>query len=173
MVESLPVYAQEDGTIRALLDAVGKELQRIEDYLSDLRDTLQPQTATGDFLNYWESFLSLPVAPAGVSDTRRLATINAAVRRRSAGPGAGWKSLLDTVAEGGAWQHEENANASGNYSAYGIRFYDIQFLSTDYRVGIFDEMVRRITPAHLQINAVTVAGDDSFRVGISEVGDTI
>ena len=63
LVESLPVYAQEDTTIRALLDAVGKELQRLDDYLSNLRATLQPQTATDEFLRYWESFLDLPVAP--------------------------------------------------------------------------------------------------------------
>ena len=49
----------------------------------------------------------------------------------------------------------------------------MQFLTTDYRVGIFDEMARRITPAHLDITAVTIAGDDTFRVGVSEVGDLI
>ena len=173
LVESLPVYAQEDTTIRALLDAVGKELQRLDDYLSNLRATLQPQTATDEFLRYWESFLDLPVAPDGISDAQRLNTINAAVRRRSAGPGAGWKSLLDAIAENAPWQHEENSDATGDYFAYGIRFYGVQFLTTDYRVGIFDEMARRITPAHLDITAVTIAGDDTFRVGVSEVGDLI
>ena len=167
------MYAQEDSTVRALLDAVGKELQRIDDYLTNFRATLQPQTAEGEFLEYWESFLDLPVAPEGISDRQRLSTINAAVRRRTAGPGAGWKSLLNAIADGSTWEHEENADASGAYFAYGIRFYGVNFLTTDYRVGIFDEMVRRITPAHLEVTAVTIAGDDTFRVGISEVGDTI
>lgn len=173
MVESLPIYEQSDPTIRSFLDAVGKELQRIDDYLSVLRATIQPKDSSDEFLRYWESFLDLPVEPAGVSVAQRHRTISAAIRRRTAGPGTGWKGLLDTIMDGAPWSHTENADASGNYEAYGIRFYGIGLDGTDYRLGIFDEMVRRITPAHLEINAVTASGDDTFRVGISEVGDEI
>lgn len=173
MVDSLPVYSQDDQVTRSLLDAVGKELQRIEDFLLSIQDTIQPQNADEKFLRYWESFLTLPVDPPGVSDAQRLNTINAAVRRRTAGPGAGWKSLLDAIMAEAPWSHEENSDNAGDYQPYGIRFYDILIETTDYRVGIFDEMVRRITPAHLQVNSVTIAGDDTFRVGISEVGDEI
>lgn len=167
------MYEQSDPTIRALLDAVGRELQRIEDYLLGLQASTPPQNASDQFLRYWESFLDLPVEPAGVSVTQRRVTINAAVRRRNAGPGTGWKALLDAVMNGAPWSHTENADGSGGYTPYGIRFYGVGLDGTDYRLGIFDEMVRRITPAHLEINAVTASGDDTFRVGISEVGDEI
>jgi hypothetical protein len=173
MVNDLPSYLQSDPTTQALLNAVGNELQLLEDYLLELREKLLPARSTGELLAYWEGFLGLPVNPDGVSVQQRINTVQAAVRRRNAGPGTGWKSLLDTVMATAAWKHTENADAVGAYEAYGIRFYDIDLDSTDYRVGIFDEMVRRITPAHLEVNAVTVAGDDSFRVGINEVGDTI
>jgi hypothetical protein len=43
----------------------------------------------------------------------------------------------------------------------------------DYRVGVFEDMSRRLTPAHIEISETDIAGTDTFRTGISIVGDEI
>ena len=171
MVEALPVYAQHDEAINQLLSAVGRELERIEEHLLSIQATIQPQNASEMFMRYWESFLSLPVAPQ-ISNARRLTTINAAVRRRRAGPGAGWKSLLDAIMAEAQWSHEENSAADGQYAKYALRLYDIELDAGDYIYGIFFDMAKKISPAHLELNA-EIDRFRGFRVGIERVGDEI
>jgi hypothetical protein len=40
-------------------------------------------------------------------------------------------------------------------------------------VGVFEDMSRRLTPAHIEISETDIAGADTFRTGISIVGDEI
>lgn len=172
MLEDMPDYAQSDPTLQALFNAVGNELDRLEQYLTELRDTLAPALASGELLTYWERFLGLP-ENLDASTEDRIDLVLAAIRKRSAAPGTGWNALLNVILRGALWRATENTDASGDYTEYGLRIYDLELAGTDYRVGAFDEMVRQITPAHLQITAITRSGDDTFRVGISEVGDPI
>ena len=243
ILDDMPYYAQTDPVIRAFINSVAKELQRIEDYLLDLRERLLPVEATDELLRYWEGFLDVPVAPEGVSVERRKATIQAAIARRTAGAGKGWYDLLTSVVDPATWRHAENTDAAGDYAPYELAFTDItvplrattnvngnqtslpptgatlvvdstanfapsgfitvggtevtftgkeatQFEGVnglpssvsndvevvqraDYRVGIFDDMSKRMNPAHIEISETDIAGSDTFRTGISTVGDEI
>lgn len=170
MLEDMPDYAQVDPTLQALFNAVGGEMDRLEEYLAELRDYLAPALAEGDLLAYWERFLGLP-EDLDTSLEHRVELVLTAIRKRSAAPGTGWRNLLETVLREAPWTATENADASGEYKGYGLRLSGIELTSSDYRVGAFSELVRQITPAHLQITGLTLSGDDTFRVGISEVGD--
>lgn len=173
MLADLPEYEQDDPTIQALINVLARELQRIEDHLMDLSLTIQPGSASGKLLSYWEGFLGIPVAPDGVTAGQRIITVKAAVARRNAGNGEGWAGLLTTVLEGAPWRHLENADASSGMADYRLQIDGVQVPTTSYRVGIFRQMARFITPAHLEISEIELAGEDTFRVGISEVGDGI
>ena len=52
LLQDLPEYEQDDPTIRAMINALGNELQRIDDYLLGLNESLQVAHATGDLLSY-------------------------------------------------------------------------------------------------------------------------
>lgn len=243
MLADMPTYAQQDSVITALLNAVGLELQRIDDYLAEVREASFPLTVSGDYLVYWERFLDLPVQPEGVTDERRQQTIRAAIARRSAGAGAGWYDLLSSVIAPATFRHAENSDFTGAYAPYELSFSNIGVQNravtevngtqtslpptnatltvdsttgfalsgtifvggnpvtftgstattftgvsglpstvtnntpviqrADYRSGIFFDMAHRTNPAHIEISEIEIAGDDTFRVGISEVGDEI
>ena len=239
----MPEYAQQDRAITGLLDAVGRELERLDDYLVEFRTSSLPLEASGDFLTYWERFLELPVNPDGVTESKRHDVVRAAIARRAAGAGTGWYDLLSTILFPETFRHAENSDAAGAYAPYELAFTDITvqlradttvdgaqtglpstgatltvvsttgfalsgtifvggapvtFTGTtattftgvsglpssvasgtavvqraDYRAGIFADTARRINPAHLEISETEIAGADTFRVGISEVGDEI
>lgn len=177
LLQDLPEYEQDDPTIRAMINAFGNELQRIDDYLLGLNESLQVAHATGDLLSYWEQFLDLPVDPrdasdVSIGDAARINICSAAIRRRTAGAGEGWVALLDSVTAGQPWHHHENTDLSGLYAAYQLKL-TAELNSDDYRVGRFTDMVKQTTPAHLEISDIEIAGDDTFRVGISALGDSI
>lgn len=175
ILDDLPVYAQDDRLVQGLVDSAARELQRIEDFLASLKTVLNPTEADDTYgtLGYWERFLGLPVEPTGASEQQRRNTIIAAVEKRNAEAGTGWYSLIEAVLEGAPWTHSENTDETGAYAQYELAITGVEIETTDYRNGIFQQMVNQITPAHIQISEIEIAGDDTFRVGISEVGDTI
>jgi len=177
LLQDLPEYEQDDPTIRAMINALGNELQRIDDYLLGLNESLQVAHATGDLLSYWEKFLDLPVDPrdatdVSIGDAARINICSAAIRRRTAGDGSGWVALLDAVTAGQPWRHWENSDSAGIHADYQLKL-SAELDTTDYRVGRFTDMVKQTTPAHLEISVIEIAGDDTFRVGISALGDSI
>jgi len=244
MLADMPTYAQRDQVIRSLFNAVANELERIDDYLFNMREQALPLFSSDRFLTYWEDFLGLPVNPEGVTIERRRSTIAAAVQKRTgAGAGRGWSSLLSAVISPATFRHAENTDLGGGYAPYELAltgvtvqlrattqvngtqtslpstdatltvdstdgfalsgtiyvggvevffsgktattFTGVNGLSgtvsddtavvqrADYRAGVFYDLARKITPAHLKISEIEIAGDDTFRVGISEVGDEI
>ena len=86
------------------------------------------------------------------------------MKRRRAGAGAGWVELITLVLNSGAWTHTEN-----DPDDYELTL-EIPFPSTSFVAGGTEQLLRDVSPAHLQI---TIVYTDSFRVGISEVGDTL
>jgi hypothetical protein len=173
IMDDLPVYLWDDPSIRGLVGAVGAELQRIDEYLAETRCDLNVTMATGEMLAYWENFLDLPRGDGTVPDQLRLNTILAAVKRRYAGQGEGWHELLSTVLNGATWEHAENTDLNGDYARYELALFNVDVETTDYRAGAVIEMAKAIQPAHIELAEVEIAGDDTFRVGISELGETI
>lgn len=173
ILEDLPASVWADPATQALVKAVGNELQRIEDFLMEIRVTLSPTTATGTALAYWEGFLGLPKNPEGATEDERRAIVKVAIARRSSGIGSSWVGLLDQILAYATWQHSENSDSDGLYSPYQLAITDVAIPSDNWRTGIFWEAVQRTRPAHLTLSEIEIAGDDTFRVGISEVGDEL
>lgn len=175
ILDDLPVYAQEDRIIQAIVQAAAAEIERIEQFLAFLRVTLTPIESddTYNILSYWESFVGLPVDPLGASDAQRRKMVIAAVQKRNAEAGTGWLALLDTILDGAPWTHTENTNNAGAYAKYQLAISNVGVSTTDYRYGIFQQTLRQTTPAHLSIDDIAVVPDSTFQVGISKVGDTI
>lgn len=173
LLEDLPAYCWDDPAMQGMMAAVGNELQRIEDFIVNWRLGLMPQQATGALLDYWENFLDLPVGPAGIPEEDRREIVMAAVARRGGGLGSGWVALLTVVADFNSWRHSENTNEYGDPADYELAITDVDLLASSWRSGVFHDTVKKTTPAHLEISEIEIAGDDSFRVGISEVGDEL
>lgn len=243
MLADMPVYAQTDAVIAALLTAVGREMERIDDFLIEFRSASLPLEASGEYLSYWERFLDLPVEPEGVTESARQSYIRAAIARRTTGAGAGWYDLLSSLLAPATFRHSENSDVSGQYAPYELSISQINIQNratttvsgnqssipatnatltvsstsnfalsgtifvggtevtfsgktsttftgvnglpssvsngtavvqkADYRAGLLLDMARKIKPAHLELTEVELSGADTFRVGISEVGDEI
>lgn len=166
MLDKLPPYLSDDDMIQRLVDAWGRELQRIEDFLDVLREKLRPQNADDEYgiLGLWERVAEIPIEPVGVSLSARRNRLMAALRRRSVGIGEGWSDLITLLLGTEGWEHDEN-----NPTPYKMQL-EIPFPSTSYQAGALEALLRRITPAHIQM---FISYSDTFRVGISEVGDPL
>ena len=125
LLADLPVYGQDDPTIRAFVRAVSLELGRIEDYLTEVRSQLMPLEATGEFLTRWEEFLDLPVQPEGVTESKRHDVVKAAVARRNAGAGKGWYDLLSAIIFPETFRHAENSDLNNDYAPYQLSITDV------------------------------------------------
>lgn len=163
MLADLPPYLADDPYARALVDAVAREVQRIDDYVAEVSEYLRPHAATGDWLSLWERVMGLPVAPDASEATRRTVLV-AAIRRRTAGAGEGWGDLLTALIGSGGWSVTENYP-----SAYEVEI-SVPIDQTTYRAGAIQDFLRVSVPAHLDWTVDWTVGD--FRVG-SEVGDIL
>jgi hypothetical protein len=169
ILADLPPYEQDDPYISALVDAIAREIARIDDFVAEVRAGLFPATTSGEYLTYWETWLDLPVDPAQSEESRREVVL-AALRSRTLNAGTGWGGIMTAIIGSANWRYSENDPGS-----YEITF-RIPLDAADYRAGVLIEYLRRALPAHLDFGypastniTWTVGG---FRVG-SEVGDTI
>lgn len=159
----MPPYYREDPAVQALLDAGARELQRVEDALSNIRERFFPHNAddTLNMLSIWEATLGLPVRPAGVSVLERQTAVLSAVRKRRSGSGADWMSNISAALGDVIWTHRENY--PGGYQLT----IEIPYDPASYTAGQVLRLINQITPAHIQI----VSGfSEGFLVGISQVG---
>jgi uncharacterized protein YmfQ (DUF2313 family) len=163
MFEVLPPYYEGDDTMEAILDALGVEIERIDDFLEGFRFKTFPQNADDEFrtLGIWESRLGLPVEPAGQTIEQRRDLVLARLRGRNASSGADWVEALSTAMGGTALNYEEGP------AAYTITIY-LPFSSGSYNSVLVQSLARAITPAHLEIAVVFNQG---FIVGEGRVGE--
>lgn len=161
----LPPDVADDPLIQRIIDAVTRELARIEEYLTDLAQMTHPQNATDEYrlLGLWEAFLGLPVEAAGVALEARRSTLLTAIGRRYAGAGKGWKELVTQILEHGAWTYAENS--PGPYQLT----ITIPTLA-GYQAGRLVRLLVDITPAHLQI---FVSDGTGFIIGVDRLGDEL
>lgn len=166
MLADLPPYEADSEWVQDLIDAVGREVERLDAFIEAIRGGSRPQNATNAYhlLGLWEQMMGLPVEPEGVNESTRRNRVKAAAQKRRAGRGAGWVTALSLAIGTYAWEHTENE--PGDYQLT----VEVPFESDSLNAGLLETFLREITPATLQI---TVIYSDSFRVGISEVGDTI
>lgn len=171
LLEDMPPYEAEDPWVHDIMNALGHEFERLESFITFLQDHLRPTTATDQYrlLGIWESIMGLPVEPtnedlAPISLSARQARVAAAAQRLRQGTGAGWVLALSLAVGNYAWTVVES-----DPDAYEITV-EMPFPSDTFAAGSLEQLIREITPAHLR---VWLTYGDTFRVGISEVGDSL
>lgn len=164
LLDDSPYYYAQDDAALAVLDSLGRELQRVEDLIVDIRDRFAfPHLAQDDeygSLPFWERLLGLPIAPPDLTVAERQASVLAKFRKRRAGRGIDWEDVMTTIIGTTLWSYQEGPapytiiltipQDPGSYSAARINAY-----------------AREITPAHIALSYVTGTG---FVIGLSAIG---
>lgn len=166
MLAKMPPYLADDDLVQRLCEAKAREFDRLEAFLNTVREKVLPQNADDEYglLGIWERTTGVPVEPVNVSLAQRRARVMAGLRRRTIGIGEGWAELITLLLSTEGWEHDEN-----NPKAYEMSIH-IPFPSTSYQAGGLEALLKKITPAHIRLN---ISYSDTFRVGISEVGDPL
>lgn len=162
----MPHYYAEDPATHAIVDALARELARIQVFLETVKNQWFPQNADDDYgqLGLREAQLGIPVEPAGISVEQRRSIVQAYERARLSGSGEDWIALLDIALGATVWEHHEN-----DPEGYDLRL-TIPYFSGGYTGTQVEALADAITPAHLNIAFQFDAG---FIVGVSRVGDLI
>lgn len=162
LLHNLPPWYSEDETARAVMNVKGKELQRVEDFLAEIRRQMNPQLAddTYGILGMWEARFGLPVKPAGVLVADRRAKVLAHIRTKQSAAGSDWEDSVGEALATTIWSYSEGP---GSYQVT-ISF---PYVVGGYSAGQALTLIRDFTPAHLQI---IPAYSQGWLVGISLVG---
>jgi uncharacterized protein YmfQ (DUF2313 family) len=165
MFSYLPSYWQGEPWAEAILDAMGRELERCQTRLEAVQQGMLPQFATdgpnGRFLSIWETMMGLPVAQAGLTTERRRQLVLAQLRGRNAASGRAWEQAVAQSLGSSIWSYQEDA------ANYKVTFY-IPFDTGSINSVQVQRLVRKITPAHLDLAVVYSGG---FIVGEGIVGE--
>jgi Bacteriophage Mu-like, Gp48 len=149
MLNDLPPYLADDPWVRSIMDASARELKRVADMIATVRARLMPHNAGEQALQLWESVLSLPINPPGVSFDDRRNKVLGALRTRSAVEGFEWIKTVTQILGTADWEHVEGP---GPYAVSVAIPSNIA-----YTIGTFETLLRRVTPAHLQISVTTAS----------------
>ena len=152
-----PIY--RDHPAEHALDALCREVQRVDDLLTGYLTYAFPQNADERFLAIWEANFGLPVAPPGQTVEQRRATVLGAVRGRHVHTGMEWSDAVTMALGSEIWDHQE-------ISPYTVLI-ELPFGATSFQTGIATKIIRQITPAHLQVSYTYTGG---FILGVSVLG---
>lgn len=163
MIDNMPPFYRGESFIEGYLDAVGRELQRIEDRATQIQQGMFPQNTDDAYklLSLWELLLGLPVAAAGATLLQRRNLVVSTLAARSQASGAAWVASVGQAMGGTPWTYQEGP---GDYT---VTIY-IPFSSTSFNSVQVQNLVRKITPAHLVLSVVYNQG---FIVGEGIVGE--
>lgn len=162
----MPHYYAEDPAAHAVIDALARELARVEAFLNLVKRQWFPQFAADDYgqLGLRESQLGIPVEPAGISLERRRAIVHAYERARLSGSGEDWVVLFTIALGATLWKHSENDPGD-----YDLKL-TIPYEAGGYTGGQVEALADAITPAHLNI---AFEFSEGFIVGVSRLGDAM
>lgn len=165
ILDSLPVWYSTDPIALSILDAMGKELQRIEDFITDVLTQFFPSNTddTYGLLSMWEQLVGLGIAPADMTLEQRRALVAARLRDRTASSGLEWEQVVAEALREVPWTYEEGP------SDYQVTI-TYPFLVGGMTSAQVQALVRAVTPAHLQVLATYTSG---FLLGISLIGDPL
>jgi hypothetical protein len=178
-LEELPHYFRNDPQVRGYIDALSRELDRVEELINSVRECwfasdsvkdlieelLGDDSLQAQYLRIWEYNLGLPIAPAGMTFDQRGNIIISTIRKRTADSGADWVSVMNAAFGTGTWSYKED------YADYTLRI-TIPYASGTITATSVLALARAITPAHVDI-VVTYAGGGgggSFIIGVSPIG---
>lgn len=163
MIETMPPFYLSNGQVEGILDAAGRELQRIEDRAAQIRRGFMPQTSDDTFkqLLMWEMLLGLPVAQVGVSLATRRNLVLARLNGRGLSSGSAWIEAMNQAMGGTPWSYQEG---TGDY----VVTIFLSFSASSYTSVQIQQLARIITPAHIEIDVVFNQG---FIVGEGHIGE--
>lgn len=149
----MPVAFRESPDHLAVIHAVSKEIERLEDSIEQVRAQFFPSTADV-LLKLWEWQLGITVAPVGLTIEQRRELVEAGMLKLKGTPsGSDWKLNVDAIIGSGAWTYEEHPAGS----PYTVRV----SLPAPPASGTFLRTVallRDITPAHMALDVVFEGG---------------
>lgn len=165
LLEDLPPELADAPQIQTVVDVLARELERLEGAATEATQKMFPPAADDEYgtLKMWEALLGLPVALPGLTLAQRQALVRATVKQRRAASGAQWAEMLTTAIGSSSWSHHYGP---GDY----VVTITIPYVPGGIAAGQVVTLARRVTPAHLQVNAGFTGG---FLIGISNIGDTI
>lgn len=161
--EMLPPYYEGEPFMEAIINALAREAERIEETASAIRREMFPQNATDRFklLSLWEKLFTLPVAPTGVAESVRRQFVLARFRGRNSGAGSAWVEAMQQALGSTVWTYQEGPGA------YQVTIY-LSFSASSYNSVQVQQFARAITPAHIE---VAVVYEEGFVVGEGLVGE--
>jgi hypothetical protein len=170
LLEDLPHYFRDDPQVRGYVDAVSRELERVEALIDTVCDQWfsdigMSGVMVNEYLSIWEFNLGLPIAPQGMTTDQRGSIVTSHIRKRTAETGADWVSVMNAGFGTGTWGYDED------YADYTVRL-TIPYGSGTITATAVLALARQITPAHIDI-VVTYSGGGgggSFIIGISPIG---
>lgn len=166
LMDMLPHYYETDPSTRTIMNAMGRELERLEAFIALIKRQWFPQFADDEYgqLGLREELLGIPPEPSGISVEQRRAIVRAYEQARVSGAGTDWILLLSIALGAQVWEHEEN-----DPEGYDLHI-TIPFAEGSMTTGQVEALADQITPAHLQL---VISYDIGFIVGISRLGDTM
>lgn len=169
LLDDMPPYLQDSPEAQAVENALGNELQRIQDAADRFRSKVLPSSADDEFrtMGIWELTLGLPVEPPDATLDERRTKVLANLRALRSAAGSTWEDLITLALNSGAWSYTEN----NDYSVT-ITF---PYAAGGYTVQSVEALIRKITPAHIAVLASYSQGfivADSFTDAAASVVDT-
>lgn len=140
-----PPYLQDPTESQAVLGALGRELQLVDDAAGRLRSKFLPHRADDEFrtLGMWELLLGLPVEPPDATVAQRRSAVLSRLLSRNSPAGIDWITKLRTLLGTNDWTAVENND-------YSVTL-DIPSVAGGYVAQVVARVAGEITPAHLLV----------------------
>lgn len=153
LLADLPPVLQDEPYFQAVIDSVGRELQRLEDFLWDLQGQRLPQNATDDYgiLALFENLLGLSVAPPDMTVAERQTRALAHYRWRGNTSATAWVERMSEVL-GTLWSHEEGPDP------YQVTILVPAGPLANTQLAAARALWRLIGPAHIRLLTGTTTG---------------
>jgi hypothetical protein len=163
MLGELPPFTAENREVQIALDAIGRELERIDVAAAALRNNFFPQYGADPLLGVWESVLGLSAADKTVAQ-RRTSILAYLQGIKSGGFGSSWVQQLLALAK--TKDHFEYTGDEGSPPPYTV---SVPLPPEEGQDAAYEKekAARVITPAHLDLIFSTGGG---FILGQSRIG---
>jgi uncharacterized protein YmfQ (DUF2313 family) len=144
---TLPVYYHGNDFLERVAQALGNEIDRIDQRLSEIRDGLIPSTSgdTLGMLALWEATLGLPVAPPTATVEQRRDKILARFQAINASSSQATIAALETAAGGTEVVVHENTPTALTDTL------EIPYDPGSYNSAMIEAAARIMWPAHRDI----------------------
>jgi uncharacterized protein YmfQ (DUF2313 family) len=158
-VDWLPRHLHDDPNVRAVLQAMGREVLRYDNAWADLLDQLFVQTATWG-LRYWEQSLLLPMEPVGQTLEERRGIVLTTLQAKDAVSGEDFNAAIAAITP------HYTLEMDWDTSTLNVT---LNINPDAYTQAQVETILRALIPAHLLYNVQY----EAFIAGISTAGDVI